>query len=267
MSEAAFDAAAPDYDRLFTVTPLARALREQVWARLATHFKAGDHVLELNCGTGEDAIWLAQRGITVVATDVSTEMLNVTERKAHECGVSELIETHVLDIAAPLSLQSEGMGAAPYDGAFSNFGGLNCVRELDPLAQFLASVVKPQGTLILVPMNRWCAWEIVWHLLHGQPRTAFRRLRRDGVDANLGAGTLRVWYPSIHALRQVFTPHFQLKRVIGLGVGLPPSYLEPVIAKRPKLFRWLQRCDQALREHWPFSHLADHVILEFERVA
>ncbi|MBP7687644.1 MAG: methyltransferase domain-containing protein [Thermoflexales bacterium] len=262
MSETAFDAVATEYDRDFTATPLARLLREQVWARLGAHFQAGDYVLELNCGTGEDALWLAQRGVQVTATDVSTAMLNVTERKARDCGVSDLIETSVLDLTAPFALQ-----AVKLDGAFSNFGGLNCVNDLQPLAAFLANRIKPRGQLILVPMNRWCAWEIVWHLLHRQFRTAFRRLRRDGVEANVGRDTVHVWYPSIRILRQTFAPHFQLRRVIGLGVWLPPSYLEPVITKRPTLFRRLQRCDQLTRNRWPFSHIADHVILEFERVA
>ena len=273
MSEAAFDAIATEYDRDFTATPLARLLREQVWARLGAPFQAGDYVLELNCGTGEDAIWLAQRGVRVTATDVSTAMLNVTERKAHECGVSDLIETQVLDLALPPASLSRnqkdyfGRRGGRYDGALSNFGGLNCVRDLRPLAAFLTDQIKPRGKLILVPMNRWCIWEIIWHLLHWQFRTAFRRLRRDGVEANVGRDTVHVWYPSIKSLQQAFAPQFRLKRVIGLGVWLPPSYLEPVMAKRPKLFRWLQRCDQLTRNRWPFSHLADHVILEFERAA
>ncbi len=273
MSDAVFDRVALDYDREFTATPLARMLRAQVWARLAAHFGSGDHVLELNCGTGEDAIWLAQRGVRVMATDASTAMLNVTERKSRECSVSELIETSVLDLASPpdpLSRNQKGdfgRGGGRYDGALSNFGGLNCVHELHPLAALLADTIKPHGQLILVPMNRWCAWEIVWHLLHLQSRTAFRRLRRDGVEANVGRDTVHVWYPSIKTLRQVFAPHFQLRRVIGLGVCLPPSYLEPVIAKRPKLFRWLKRMDDALCGVFPFNRLADHLVLEFERVA
>lgn len=275
MSDAAFDAVALDYDRDFTATPLARLLREQVWARLGVHFQAGERVLELNCGTGEDALWLAQRGVRVTATDVSTAMLAVTERKARECGVSELIEASVLDLASPPNPLSQngtthferGGEAVRFDGAFSNFGGLNCVSDLRPLAASLADVIKPCGKLILVPMNRWCVWEIAWYALHLQVRTAFRRLRREGVEANIGRATVHVWYPSIRLLRQTVAPHFQLKRVSGLGVCLPPSYLEPVIAKRPTLFRRLQRFDQLVRDRWPFSHLADHVILEFERAA
>ena len=262
----AFDQVAADYDRAFTETQLARQLREIVWSRLAASFKPGDRVLELNCGTGEDATWLAQRGVYVVATDVSPEMLAVTARKAASRGVANRIETHTLDLASPLS-QVLGEGAGVWvDGALSNFGGLNCVRDLHPLAEMLRDVVKPGGALILVPLSRWCASEMAWHLLHLQPRVAFRRLRREGVDARIGGDTVHVWYPSIGSIRRTFEPAFKLRRVTGLGVFLPPSYLEPVVAKRPRLFRLLARLEQATASHFPFTVIADHVILEFERV-
>ena len=60
-------------------------------------FQPGDQVLELGCGTGEDAIWLAKRGVRVLATDGSPAMLEATARKAQAEGVSELIETRRLD--------------------------------------------------------------------------------------------------------------------------------------------------------------------------
>jgi ubiquinone/menaquinone biosynthesis C-methylase UbiE len=262
MIVAAFDHVAAQYDVDFTHTPLARALRMVVWTRLAAHFHTGDQVLELNCGTGEDAAWLAQRGVRVMATDLSPAMLNVTERKAREHSVSELIETRVLDLAAPPALPEERV-----DGAFSNFGGLNCINDLRPLAGYLGEVVRPGGTILLVPMNRWCVWEIAWHLLHLQPGTALRRLRSAGVEAHVDGGKLQVWYPGIPALRRTFGPMFQLKRVIGLGVFLPPSYLEPVVAKRPRLWCWLMRLERVTAARFPFNRLADHVILEFQRVA
>src|SRR3990172_1699331 len=96
-----FGRIAADYDRAFTETQLARRLREIVWSCLAARFKTGDRVLELNCGTGEDATWLAGRGIYVVATDVSPEMLAVTARKALSRGVANRIEARLLDLARP----------------------------------------------------------------------------------------------------------------------------------------------------------------------
>jgi ubiquinone/menaquinone biosynthesis C-methylase UbiE len=257
---AAFDQAAAEYDRDFSETELARTLRQSVWDRLAANFKTGDHILELNCGTGEDAIWLARHGMQVTATDVSLEMLNVARKKIVEAELNGRIDLQRLDLALPTGFENFSL-----DGVLSNFGGLNCVHNLHPIANFLGARIKPDGKLILVPMNRWCAWEIVWHVLHLQFRTAFRRLKSSGSEAVIGAEKIRVWYPSIRSLRKTFEPQFKLERIIGLGIFLPPSYLERSLAWHPKWFRWLNRLEQKFNRYFPLNRLGDHVILEFDR--
>jgi SAM-dependent methyltransferase len=268
----AFDQVASKYDREFTDTRLARALRDIVWARLAAHVEPGMRVLEIGCGTGEDAVWLAKQGVQVIATDASPAMLAVTRHKAQQAGVAGLLATQVLDAASPLSRPAgEGPEACPRQPfaavrlAFSNFGALNCVRDLRPIAVALGDWLPPGGSLVLVFINRWCAWEMFWHVLHRQPHVAFRRLRRDGVEARVGDGWVHTWYPSLGAIRTAFAPAFDLKRVTGLGVFLPPSYLEPIVVKRPRLFRLLARLERATATLFPFKLMADHIIVEFER--
>jgi SAM-dependent methyltransferase len=264
----AFDQVAAEYDVEFTHRPLARMLREAVWARLGAHFQAGMQVLELGCGTGEDAVWLAKNGVRVTATDVAQEMLKVARQKAEQAGVANRIETMVLDAAAPRSgvmSARNGSRTHVYDGAYSNFGALNCVQDLRPLARTLVEWIKPGGKLVLVFIHRWCAWEIGWHLLHLKPRAAFRRLRRGGVDAWVGHSTVHVWYPSIGQIRRAFAPGFKIARVIGLGIFLPPSYLEDVVESRPRLFRALARLERKTSTAFLPSRLADHLIIEFER--
>src|ERR1700682_2984198 len=83
----AFDHIGARYDDEYTNTELSWWFRRRVWERLAVIFKPGDHVIELGCGTGEDAIWLAKRGIYVLAGDGSPAMLAETARKAKAEGV------------------------------------------------------------------------------------------------------------------------------------------------------------------------------------
>ncbi|MFZ2419807.1 MAG: methyltransferase domain-containing protein, partial [Anaerolineae bacterium] len=99
LSAAAFDDSAATYDDAFTESTIGRLLRAAVWRRLDAQFRAGDRVLELNCGTGADAIHLAQRGVHVLATDVSEAMLAVTRRKVAQAGMEELVQVAKLDIA------------------------------------------------------------------------------------------------------------------------------------------------------------------------
>ncbi|HEY1015278.1 MAG TPA: methyltransferase domain-containing protein, partial [Herpetosiphonaceae bacterium] len=88
----AFDTVAERYDGDFTSRRLGGWLRAAVWRRLGAAFRPGDRALELGCGTGEDALWLARRGVAVTATDVSPGMLRVAAAKARAAGLADRIE-------------------------------------------------------------------------------------------------------------------------------------------------------------------------------
>jgi ubiquinone/menaquinone biosynthesis C-methylase UbiE len=79
----AFDTLAPTYDNDFTQQAIGQILRARVHQRLLSHFSASQHVLEIGCGTGEDALFLAEQGITVTATDASEEMLSIAREKTN----------------------------------------------------------------------------------------------------------------------------------------------------------------------------------------
>src|SRR5439155_27048295 len=104
-----------------------------------------DHILELNCGTGEDALYLARRGVHVMATDASEPMLHIARQKAQQAGLSDRIDVCRMTIEA---LTTAGWPDAPclpraFDGALSNFGGLNCVANLPRVAEGLAACLRP----------------------------------------------------------------------------------------------------------------------------
>jgi SAM-dependent methyltransferase len=252
---APFDTAAVAYDNDFTHTRLARALRDRVWARLDAVLAPGEPVLELGCGTGEDARHLAARGVPLTATDQSAEMLRVASAKTAGLPVT-FAQLDVLRLAPVPTVLAQ----APYAAVFSNFGALNALAHYEPLAAWLAPLVRPGGRLVFVIMGRYCAWEIAWHLLRAQPRRAFRRLRQGGAVAQVGGQPMTVHYPSTAHLRRAFAPGFALQRAWPLGLCLPPSYLEP-LTRRPWFpFRFAAYLD---RLAWP--PLADHTVYEFVR--
>jgi ubiquinone/menaquinone biosynthesis C-methylase UbiE len=118
---AAFDAFATDYDSDFTYTRLGQMLRGRVWEILARTFHPGDHVLELACGTGEDALWLAGHGVRVTATDGSAEMVQTARQKAQQTGLDGLIDAKQISFQDFVNMPHPE--ALIYGGIFSNFGG------------------------------------------------------------------------------------------------------------------------------------------------
>lgn len=270
----AFDAVAADYDARFTGRLLGRWLRAAVWRRLEAEFRPGDRVLELGCGTGEDAIRMAGLGISVTATDSSAGMLAAASRKAEAVGAHR-IDFARFDLAAGVSDDAftaedrQDVAAlrrgGPYDGVFSNFGALNCLPDRAPLAGTLAELMRPGAPLLVVLMGPVCPWEIAWHLAHGQPRRAMRRFRR-GCRAHVGGGVmLPVWYPSPRRLRRELADRFRHRRTIGIGVLLPPSYLAPLVQRHERAFTLLRWLDQRLGARFPWNHAGDHYLAIFDR--
>jgi ubiquinone/menaquinone biosynthesis C-methylase UbiE len=69
--DAPFDALADTYDQTFTFSQIGRAQREAVTREMDRVFRPGGRVLEINCGTGVDAVCLASRGVEVLACDAA----------------------------------------------------------------------------------------------------------------------------------------------------------------------------------------------------
>lgn len=259
---APFDGIAAGYDAGFTNRLPGRWLREAVWERLERVFHPGDHVLDLGCGTGEDALRLARRGVQVTATDNSRAMLDQARRKAAAAGMTGRIETYRLDLGAP---EQAPWPRGSFGGAFSNFGALNCLPDRSPLAEALAGWVRPGAYVVLVVMGPFCPWEIGWHLLHGDPRTAVRRFR-PGHEAHVGeGGTVRVWYPSPRRLGGEFRPWFAHIDTMALGALLPPSEMSDLVERWPRLFAGLGGLERRIASRFPFTWLGDHYLAAFRR--
>ncbi len=254
----AFDPVASAYDTNFTHTQIGQYVRSIVQSRLTQHFTSGNHILELGCGTGEDALWLAEHGVHVTATDVSEGMLATTRAK---CAGNPLVQVNPLDLRhLPTNV------TASYDGVFSNFGPMNCLAEWRTLAAWLAQRVKKGGIVGLGVMSPFCLWEPLWHGVHGNWRTATRRWRKSIPFQPEGVSEpIQITYPAIKRITNDFTPHFQRVFVRGIGLFLPPSDVYGAVEKRPQLLKRLMSLEHRFAS-WPkLSLLADHYWIELER--
>ena len=257
----AFGNLADRYDAIFTHSLIGRAQRNAVWEVARCTFRPGSHILELNCGTGEDALFFARLGISVFACDASEKMIEVANgrrsREAPRAPVRfEVLPTEHIAVARQFG---------PFDGVFSNFSGLNCVSDNAEVARQLATLVPAGSPLLLCFSSRFCLWEVLWFLVCGKAPKAIRRWNGHAA-ASLGKITVEVQYPTVAELRKAFSPHFRLRSRTGIGVTVPPSYLENLARRFPGILSQLCVVDR-LVSGWPvFRVCGDHVLLRFERV-
>jgi ubiquinone/menaquinone biosynthesis C-methylase UbiE len=257
----AFDGIAQDYDRIFTHTLLGRAHRALVHELLGRQVREGHRVLDLNCGTGEDAVHLASSGASVVACDISERMIGIAWQKAADSPVGSQIRFVVCANEHLDGLADYG----PFDAILSNFGGLNCTCDLAHVARELSRMVRPGGKVFLCMMGRVCAWEIVWYAARADISKAFRRLSPGGTCASIGGTSVQIHYPSVSDVRRAFAPWFTLQSWRGVGVVLPPSWLASRFQGCPRLIDVLKNADRWLGALPVFRGLADHILVQLAR--
>lgn len=257
MSTTAFDSLARRYDVDFTDTAVGRTLREIVWSRVTDSFHGSRRVLELGCGTGEDAVRLARMGIEVTATDASAEMIQVAREKINRLTGIEPVELH----RVPMEGIASTFRDRSFDGVFSNFGAVNCVPDLPALAASLAGLLTPGAPLVWVIMGRRVPWEWLWYLPRGDTRRALRRFQKNGVEWR----GLRVLYPTPAEAIAAIKPYFAVRRVSPLGCMLPPSYAAGWLNRSPRTLAALTRLEVMAQRSATLAGWSDHYILEATR--
>ena len=259
-TRAYWDSAAETYDRDFTDTVVGKTRREAVWRELDRLFVSGQLVLELNCGTGIDALHLAKTEVKVFACDISPRMVELARERVASAGLVKAVDFRVLATEEIAELDSE----APFDGAFSNFSGLNCVHDLAAVADDLAGLVRPYARILLCMIGRFVPWEIVWFGMHGDFRRAVQRLGR-GTSRIVEGGVLKVQYPSVSEIAGAFARRFDLRRWTGVGIAVPPSYMEHWARRFPRIISAMAAVDDLVSGLPVFRNMADCVLLELER--
>jgi ubiquinone/menaquinone biosynthesis C-methylase UbiE len=243
-----FDSLAPDYDQSWTNSLVGRIQRNAVWREIDRLIKPGDRILDLGCGTGEDALHLLEAGATVDAIDGSAGMVEASQRRG--------VDARLLRIEQIAEL------SGAYDLVLSNFGALNCVHDVAALRQPLAELIRPGGFLAVCVMNRFCLWESAYYALRGLFQKAARRWSGQ-TETSSG---LRVFYPFARRIEAGLAPEFRLIRDRGIGVTVPPSYVElPCSQMTRGLLRLLEACDARVAGSAIGRTIADHRLLVFAK--
>src|SRR5262249_53760810 len=122
----AFNKQAPLFDELYAGDIVIQYKRKRVRDHVLRYLQPNSHILELNAGTGDDAVFFAQMGHTVHATDISEVMQNMLKEKIRLHDLNGNVSHELRSFTDLKNLFDRG----PYDLIFSNFAGLNCTDDL-----------------------------------------------------------------------------------------------------------------------------------------
>ncbi len=257
----AFTGQSAIFDELYAGNPIIQYKRERVRDHVLSLLNPSSSILELNAGTGDDAIFFAKLGHKIHATDISTGMQEQLKEKVSRSGLGALISAELCSFTELDKLQQQG----PYDMIFSNFAGLNCTSELETVLDSFDKLLKPGGIATLVILPKFCIWETLL-LFKGKFATATRRLfSRNGRNAKIEGVNFKCWYYSPGFVSNRLRDNFAVEGIEGLCTIVPPSYLENFPGKYPKLFSFLCRKENKLKKKWPWKYTGDYFIISLRK--
>lgn len=256
--EANFDKAALKYDETFTNTQIGKMQRYLVYHQFKKHLIGIQNILEINCGTGEDAIWLAQQKFSITATDISEKMIAVAKSKSNYDNIT-------FKVADNKTIQ-QTFKDQQFDLIFSNFGGLNCLspEEINIFFKNVTSVLSEKGKMILVIMPKNTLWEQFYFLMKLQFSSIFRR-KKEKVIANVDGEKVTTYYYNPKEIVNLSKQYFSIIDTKPIGFLVPPSYLEPFFKNKLWLLKFLNTMEKRLK-NWGFlSKYADHYIITLQK--
>jgi ubiquinone/menaquinone biosynthesis C-methylase UbiE len=261
---APFDHIATNYDAVFTNSAIGQLQRGHVWRYVEkiTPELQGFDMLELNCGTGEDAVLFSDRGFNIIATDISEEMLKVTQQKVRQYSMQHRISSQYLDLES----FSGSSFNKKFDLIFSNFGGLNCINpeSLQMLLSKIPLALNEGGRFIGVIMPKFCAWETLYFLSRFSAGKAFRRFTNREVVTDLNGVSMNTWYYSPGQIKAWAKRNFVHIASKPIGIALPPSYLEGYFSRHKRFLSGLNSLEKRLNSFSSLAGLSDHYLIDLK---
>jgi ubiquinone/menaquinone biosynthesis C-methylase UbiE len=257
----AFNKQSAIFDQIYSENAIIQYKRKRVRSHVEQYLGANSKILELNAGTGEDAVYFAQLGHHVHATDISSGMQQELRKKIKKNHLEEKISWELRSFTDLGNLDHKG----PYDLIFSNFAGLNCTNEFNRVLSSFASLLKPGGVITLVILPKFCLWETLL-IFKGQFKTAFRRFfSSKGRKAHIEGEYFRCWYYNPSFIKKNLQKDFEMLSIEGLCTLVPPSYIENFAEKHSTAFHFLKSKEAKWKSKWPWRSIGDYYIISLRK--
>lgn len=256
----AFSAQSVKFDSIYEGNKITVWMRDRFRQEILKHVQPGSELLELNCGTGIDTMFFANKGYKVTATDNADGMIAMINEKIAQQQLQDKI------VAKKCSFNNlQQLKGNKFDYVYSNFGGLNCTDKLYEVIEGIDEVLKPGGYFTLVIMPRVCPWELLT-IFKGHFKTAFRRFKKSGTPAHIEGTFFSCYYYNPSYVIKHAGDNYELCTLKGLAITVPPPFIEQFVENHPRMFRTLEKIENKISEKSPFNRWCDHYMITMKKV-
>ena len=216
-----------------------------------------DAILEINAGSGIDAVYFAENGYNVLATDIADTAEIYVNNKIKEQGLTNL-EFQKCSFTDLKSIENR-----KFNHIFSNYGGLNCAENLEEIFSQFKDLLQPSGYVSLVIMPKIYPWEMAT-ILKGN-KNAFRRWKKNGAFANVNNHSIPTFYYSPKQIKRAMGNDFTAVSTKNIGTFYPSLHYNS-FQKHPKTINFLMHFDSWINSKSLFPKgIGDYFIITFQK--
>jgi ubiquinone/menaquinone biosynthesis C-methylase UbiE len=260
-TQLAFDSVAAGYDGALGNNALVQRIRARTLAAVRHNISPAQHILDLGCGTGLDAVTLAHAGYRVTAIDWSAGMIRRTRDRITQAKLQDTVEVRHLGFHQLDEFQAEA-----FDGVYSDLGPLNCATRIEAVAESLARILKPEGKIIASVIGRVCPLEWIYYFFKGQWKRANLRFRRGLVPVPLNGRTVWTRYFTPGEFIKIFEASgFKLVSLRALSLFVPPPYMIRFAERHSSLINFLQSLDDSVGYLPLIRNWGDHFLIVMQK--
>ncbi len=216
-----------------------------------------DAILEINAGSGIDAVYFAKKGYSVLATDLADNAGIYINNKIKEQKIQNL-EFQKCSFSNLKSIENR-----KFNHIFSNYGGLNCTENLEEIFNQFKDLLHPKGFVSLVIMPKFYPWEMAT-ILKGN-KNAFRRFKKNNTLANVGNYSIKTFYHTPKQVKMAMGENFTHIKTRNIGTFYPSLHYHS-FQKHQKTMHFLMRFDTWINNKLLIPKgIGDYFILTFQK--
>jgi ubiquinone/menaquinone biosynthesis C-methylase UbiE len=247
-----------EYEVLSNENYIDQTMRKQVYFHIEKIIIQEAKILEINAGSGIDAVYFAKKGFDILATDIAIGSEKYILNKKKEFNYSNL----KFKLVSYLNLHE--LHPNKYDFIFSNFGGLNCTDKLEQVMDSFYEILNENGKVTLVILNKYYLWDWI-NIFKLKFSKAFYRMSKKPIFANIKDEKIQVYYYSTRQLKALLSQKYELIKIENLG-NFYPNTNHKILTKISFLIPLFIKIDRFFVKNnlLPF-HLGDYFIISFQK--